>query len=278
MTDHSVLITGGAGKVAALLRPRMARPGRRLRLLDLVAPAPAAELPGGDAIDAAAEEVVIASVTDAAAMTDACRGVDAVIHLGGFSGERTMDDILDANVKGTLVTLEAARDAGVKRVILASSNHGVGFVGRDEAPVPGDVLGRPDTYYGWSKVAMEAAGRMFADRYGMDILALRIGSWFPKPPGVRGLATWLSPDDGARLIEACLSVPSPGFRTLWGISRNTRRWFSLAEGEAIGYDPQDDAEVFAAELIGDGAEPDFDAEPELRRVGGKWCWTELGED
>lgn len=277
MTDQRILITGAAGTVATQLRPRLARPGRLLRLLDLREPLPLKELPDAEAVEHADEEIVLGTVTDPVAMTEACRGMDAVIHLGGLSGETTMDKVIDANIRGTLITLEAARDAGVPRVLLASSNHAVGFAGRDEAPVPGDATGRPDTYYGLSKVAMEAAGRMFNDRYGMDVLALRIGSWFPKPPGVRGLATWLSPDDGVRLIEACLSVESPGFRTVWGISRNTRRWFSLTEGEAIGYRPQDDAEVFAAELIGDGGEPDFDTEPELNRVGGKWCWTGLGE-
>lgn len=277
MTEQRILITGAAGKVASQLRPRLVRPGRTLRLLDLVEPAPLKELPDGESVADADEEIVLGSVTDAETMTAACRDADALIHLGGLSGETTMDRVIDANIRGALITLEAARDAGVPRVVLASSNHAVGFVGRDAAPVPADATGRPDTYYGLSKVTLEAAGRMFADRYGMDVLALRIGSWFPKPPGVRGLATWLSPDDGARLIEACLSVESPGFRTIWGISRNTRGWFSLTEGEAIGYSPVDDSEVFAAELIGDGPEPDFDAEPELKRVGGKWCWTGLGE-
>ena len=110
-----------------------------------------------------------------------------------------------------------------------------------------------------------------ADRFGLDVICVRIGLWFPTPPQNRGLATWLSPDDGARLVEACLSAPSPGFRLVWGVSRNTRRWWSLAEGEAIGYYPKDDAEVFAAERIAELGEPDFANDPELNRVGGWWC-------
>ncbi|MGH8876700.1 MAG: NAD-dependent epimerase/dehydratase family protein [Stackebrandtia sp.] len=269
MTQQRILITGGAGKVAQMLRPRLARDGRSLRLLDLREPEP---LPGtGD------EEVVLGSVTDAAAMAEACRGVDAVIHLGGQSVEATAENVIDLNIRGTLTTLEATRAAGVRRIVLASSNHAVGFCGRDEAPVAANSPGRPDTFYGLSKVTMEAAGHMYADRYGLDVIALRIGSWFPTPPGVRGLATWLSPDDGARLVEACLAVGSPGFRIVWGISRNTRRWFSLAEGQAIGYHPEDDAETYAAELIAEHGEPDFTSDAELNRVGGAWCEVELGK-
>jgi uronate dehydrogenase len=110
----------------------------------------------------------------------------------------------------------------------------------------------------------------------MDVICLRIGLWFPKPPGLRGLAMWLSPADGNRLVEACLSAPSPGFRYVWAISRNTRRWWSLEEGEALGYHPQDDAEVYADELIAAHGEPDFETDPVLTRVGGQWCDVPLG--
>ena len=272
MTSQRILITGGAGEVATLLRPRLVRPRRGLRLLDVREPA---------ALDGTGEEeTVIASVTDLDAMVAACQGVSAIVHLGGRSRENTIDDVIDLNIKGTYVTLEAARRSGVTRVVLASSNHAVGFGHRDEAGPNGlsaELTGRPDTLYGLSKVAMEATGRMYADRYGMDVISLRIGSWFPTPPGLRGLATWLSPDDGARLVEACLAAPSPGYRQVWGISRNTRRWWSLAEGEAIGYHPQDDAEAYAQELIAEHGEPDFDTDPTLNRVGGPWCDVELGK-
>lgn len=263
-----ILITGAAGGIGTLLRPRIARPGRSLRLLDVRRPAEPL---------AADEEVVLGSITDLDAMTEACQDVAAVVHLGGQSVEAPAAEVVRLNMYGTYCVLEAARRAEVDRVILASSNHAAGFHVRGEVPVPADAPGRPDTLYGWSKVAVEAAGRLYHDRYGMDVLCLRIGSWFMRPPGVRGLALWLSPDDGARLIEACLSVPGPGFRVIWGISRNTRRWCSLAEGEAIGYHPQDDAEAFAEELITEHGEPDFAADPVLTRIGGQWCDIPLGE-
>jgi len=89
------------------------------------------------------------------------------------------------------------------------------------------------------------------------VIAIRIGSCFetPLPLGPRGLITWLSPDDGARLFEACLAYPSPGYRLIWGVSDNTRRICSLAEAEALGYKSLDNAERYADQLLaGDGAE------------------------
>jgi nucleoside-diphosphate-sugar epimerase len=268
-----ILLTGGAGKVATSLRSRLATEGRTIRLLDVVEPKPVE--------GAGAEEVVIASLDDPAAMLAACAGVDAIVHLGGQSKEADAEEVLRVNGYGTYCLLEAARQQGIKRVMLASSTHAAGFHVRDDQAypdgMPADLPIRPDTLYGWSKVAVEGIGRLYVDRFGMDVICVRIGLWFPTPPQTRGLATWLSPDDGARLVEACLSAPSPGFRIIWGVSRNTRRWWSLAEGEAIGYCPKDDAEVFAAERIAEFGEPDFRADPELNRVGGWWCDWPLGK-
>jgi uronate dehydrogenase len=268
-----LLITGGAGKVATLLRPRLAAEGRTLRLLDIVAPAP---------VDGSgAEEVVHASLDDPAALLAACDGVDAIVHLGGQSRESDAEDVLRRNAYGTYCLLEAARQTGVQRVVLASSSHAAGFHVRDDERwpdgLPADLPPRPDTLYGWSKAATESLGRLYADRYGLQIVCLRIGLWFPNPPQLRGLALWLSPDDGARLVEAAVSAEDPGFRIVWGVSRNTRRWWSLAEGEAIGYFPKDDAEAWAAERIAEFGEPDFTGDPLLNRVGSWWCDVPLGQ-
>jgi nucleoside-diphosphate-sugar epimerase len=261
-----ILLTGATGGVATFLRPRLTRPGRTLRLLDLHPPEDVT----------AAEEVVLGSITDPGLIAEATRDVDAVVHLGGRSRECAARDVIEANIYGTYQVLEAARAAGIGRVVLASSNHAVGYQPRSGHPLAGESPVRPDSLYGWSKAAVEACGRLYADQYGMDILCLRIGSCFAEPSDLRSLAMWLSPDDCARLIEACLSVPRPGFRILWGISRNTRRWCSLAEGEAIGYHPRDDAEAYAPELIARFGEPDWAADPVLNRVGGVWCTAPLG--
>jgi hypothetical protein len=161
--------------------------------------------------------------------------------------------------------LEAARSVGVTRVIIASSNHAVGFHPYSHDLVPDYVFPRPDTYYGVSKATNEALGSLYHDRYGINVLCVRIGSCFEKPKDHRMLATWLSPDDCARLMEALLNAPNPGFRVLWGISANTPARFSLDEAKTLGYQPQDNAEDYADTL------PPLSISDVDRYIGGTYC-------
>jgi uronate dehydrogenase len=261
-----VLVTGAAGRIGTVLRGALPERGWSLRSLDVIPVQD--ERPG--------EEQIVADVTDLAAMVDAAQGADAVVHLAGVVGESTWRAISHANIEGTYVTLEAARRAGVPRVVLASSNHASGFT-----PRPGqgllreeDAPPRPDTYYGVAKVTMEALGSLYHDRYGMDVVCLRIGSAFPEPTTVRQLATWLSPADTVSLVDAALRAPSPGFSVVWGVSANTRNWWDLSAARALGYEPADDAEVYAEALIEAYGEPDL-TDPVHARVGGEYTLPDL---
>lgn len=256
MADR-VLITGAAGSIGTMLRSRLAHPDRILRLLDI---APISQPTSGEQV-----ETVTADITDLDAMKHAAENVAAIIHLGGIAHESDWPSILHTNIHGTYTVLEAARHAGVKRVILASSNHAVGFHPYPEGLVPDYVFPRPDTYYGVSKATNEALGSLYHDRYGINVLCVRIGSCFERPQDHRMLSTWLSPDDCARLMEALLTTPDPGFRVLWGISANTRGRFSLDEARALGYQPQDDAEDYAEEL------PPPSVSEVDRYIGGPYC-------
>jgi uronate dehydrogenase len=250
-----ILVTGASGSIGRMLRPRLAH--HDLRLTDV----------------RAADGVAALDVTDAAALERACRGVDAVVHLGGKADEGPFEELLAVNVRGTERVLEAAHRTGVPRVVLASSNHAVGLCPRADAGPDGladDVPARPDSYYGWSKAALEALGRLYHDRYGLHVICLRIGSCGEAPTDARDLSVWLSPDDAARLVEAALSAT--GWRLVWGVSANTRRWWSAAGGRAIGYHPRDDAEAWA-DAVG---EPD-PAAPEHQLVGGAVSSKPLGE-
>jgi uronate dehydrogenase len=256
----TILITGAAGRIGTMLRSRLAGPGRTLRLLDT---APLTAGPG--------EQTVTASIADPDAMLSACGGADAVIHLAAISTEATWERIRDDNIQGTYVTFEAARQAGVPRVVYASSNHAVGFAPRSQFPVPDYAFPAPDTFYGVAKVAGEALAALYHHRYRMDMICLRILSCFEKPTSTRSLSTWLSPDDAGRLFEACLTVPAPGFRVAYGVSANTRGgWVSLKEARELGYEPRDDAEVHAAEVIAEFGEPD-PADPVFAHLGGEFC-------
>jgi uronate dehydrogenase len=262
-----VVITGAGGLVGGMLRPRLARPDRTLRLLDLV---PLTAGPG--------EEVLQASVTDLDALTRACTGADAVIHLAGVSGERPWEQVMQTNIHGTYVVFEAARRAGCGRVIYASSNHAVGFTPRDSFPVPDYAYPAPDTFYGVSKAAGEALASLYHSRYGLDAICLRILTCAERPVNIRALSTWLSPDDAGRLFEACLTVPRPGFRVAFGVSDNSRGgWVSLAEARALGFEPQDDAEAFAAEVTAAQGQPD-PADPTLAYLGGQFTFADYNAD
>jgi len=243
VTPRPILLTGGAGQIGRLLRDGLPHSGWSLRCLDIAdmgTPGPA-------------EEFVRADVTDLQALTTAAEGMAAVVHMGGLAGEAAYEDIRRVNIDGTYNVVEAARRAGVPRVILASSNHAVGFTPRGDC-VSVDTRPRPDSFYGVSKVAGEALGSLYVDRYGLDVVCLRIGSQLPRPARARHLSTWLSDGDVVRLVDAALSAPNPGFSVVFGISANTRGWWDMRPGRALGYHPVDDAEDYA-EQMGDEVDP-----------------------
>ena len=260
-----VLLTGAAGRIGTFLRGGLPERGHALRCLDVV---PIVETRPG-------EEHVVADAADLAAMVDATQGVDAVVHMAGISGESTWPAIERANIQGTYAALEAARLAGVQRVVLASSNHATGYTPRPDDGLlrEADAPPRPDTYYGVSKVAMEGLGSLYADRYGLDVVCLRIGTSAEEPTSTRHLSTWLSPDDTLSLVDAALRAPDPGFAVVWGVSANTRNWWDLTSARALGYEPQDDAEVYAGALVEAYGEPDL-SDPVHARVGGEFTTAE----
>ncbi|MBB3084808.1 NAD-dependent epimerase/dehydratase family protein [Geodermatophilus sabuli] len=261
-----VLVTGAAGRIGTVLRGGLPERGWAVRSLDVV---PMTDTRPG-------EEQVVADTTDLTAMEDAVAGVSAVVHLAGIATESTWPAISHANIEGTYCVLEAARRAGVSRVVLASSNHATGYTPRPDGGLLREVDAppRPDTYYGVSKAAMEALGSLYVDRYGMDVVCLRIGSAFAEPTTVRHLSTWLSPGDQVRLVDAALRAPAPGFAVVWGVSANTRNWWDLTAARALGYEPADDAEVFASALVEAYGEPDL-ADPVHARVGGEYTLAQF---
>ncbi len=259
--DDVVLLTGAQGAIGSMLRQSLRRPGRHLRLLD-VAPLSPLE-PGEDA------ELISGSFLDPGVLDDVCRGANTIVHMGGLSHEGySWAEYLEVNIHGTYLLAEAARQAGVGRIVYASSNHAVGFAPlRDDGLVPDYEFPRPDTYYGVSKAASENLLSLYHDRYGLDVVCLRIGSYRDRPSDARSLWSWLSPGDCARLVEASLSTHRPGFRVVWGVSANTRAAVSLDEARAIGYEPVDNAEDFAANVS-----DDHDTWPD---VGGRYTGPDV---
>ncbi|HWI39130.1 MAG TPA: NAD(P)-dependent oxidoreductase [Burkholderiales bacterium] len=211
---------------------------------------------------------------DVSKMADAMRitkGVDAVVHLGGYSVEGPWESIVQANIIGCYNVFEAARKNGVKRVVFPTSNHAVGFYRRDQT-IDHRVYPKPDSRYGVSKVFGEALGSLYADKYGMEMFMIRIGNVGPAPIDKRRLSIWISPRDIAQLVSIGIDHPDIKFEIVYGISGNKRAWYDNSNAFRLGYQPQDDSEGYAQEVLA-REKPASDAIAEAHQ-GGVFCTAE----
>ena len=237
-----VLVTGAAGAIGQVLTLGLEDRGHEIVALDRVPAPEGTSFPWhtGDCADADAVAAVFAA--------QAARGepVDAVVHLAGHPDEQSLPDSIVSHTVTTAALLDAMVEHGVSRFVYAGSNHAVGRTPRpQEGVLTVDHRPRPDTFYGVGKVAAEAVMSLYADRYGMDTVSCRIGSFQPQPQSTRQLA-------------ASLTAPAPGYAVLYGISANTRAWWDLGPGRELGYEPQDDAETFVS-TIASRSEDEFES-------------------
>jgi uronate dehydrogenase len=232
LSQQTWVLTGAGGVVATSLRPGIACQVAKLRLLDI----------GAVVRDHEREEVLVADIRSQEALLKAFQGAYGVIHLAGYADEDDFHDLADVNIVGTFHVFEAARCAGVKRVLYASSNRVTGFYSTDIMVSP-DMPPRPDGLYGVSKVAGESLARLYADKFGLEVAVLRIGSFENEPMDERQLSTWLSPSDNLKAFTSAMLATELTFSVFYAVSRNTRRWWDLQAGLDIGFDPQDDAET-----------------------------------
>lgn len=224
----TLLITGAAGTIGTRLAADLAAQGVPLRLLDRRhpdAPAP----PGA--------EFVQADLRDQGAVEAATAGISAVVHLASLTHEGPFAAMVEHNITGTHHVLEAARRQRVPRVVLASSHHVTGM-----DPVGGPELLAPDSFYAVSKAAAESLGQLYAHKTGIQVVAVRIGSYRDRPSEPRHRATWLSPRDATTLLHAAATRPLPArFLTVYGTSGNSECWWPRTGWDALGYRPADNA-------------------------------------
>jgi nucleoside-diphosphate-sugar epimerase len=206
-----------------------------------------------------------ADIAELDAIRPAFEGVKAVVHLAASTGlAAPFDEILRANVIGTYNVFEAARAAGVERVVYASSGATVSGYEREPpygALVAGryDQLGswrtithetpvRPAGLYGASKVWGEALARYYADAHGMSVICVRIGrvNAEDRPASPRDFSVWCSQRDVVRMIERCLAAPATlRFDVFYVVSRNRWGYRDLDHAQAVlGFEPLDAAEDF----------------------------------
>lgn len=257
MPASDLLITGASGLIGNILRARLAE-RYTIRAVDRRP----RRTPGVRRLDLRRQRGLDGAFT----------GVTAVIHLAEFSSTATSwADVSKNSIPSTMNALEAARRAGVRRFVYASSHHVTGMYEQEEpyrSILAGDYTGldpnavplldsggpvRPDGPYAIGKVVGEATARHYSDRFGLQVICLRIGEVKAedRPTVPRHFATLLTHADLVRLTVSALEAPADvRFGIYYGVSANTWRFWDVSDArETIGFEPQDDAERFRDSFV-----------------------------
>lgn len=233
-----VLVTGAAGRIGSYFAEH-SHEKYKLRLMVQPGEEKAGEI-------AAYGEVVAADLSDLAHLKEICQGMDTVLHLAGDPDpSATWESLLPNNIIGTYNIMVAARAAGCRRVIYASSIHAVSGYSAD-VQVKTDEPVNPGDLYGVTKCFGEALGRYMAEQEGVSVIALRIGSFQPLEAGraedaIRMLDSFISQRDLNQLIEKSIDDERLRFAIFQGISDNRFKRLDISDArELVGYAPQDD--------------------------------------
>jgi NAD(P)-dependent dehydrogenase (short-subunit alcohol dehydrogenase family) len=233
-----VLVTGAAGRIGSYFAAH-APDTYRLRLM-------VQDAAQGAAIEEHGE-VVVADLGDLERLKDLCQGIDTVVHLAGDpSPAATWHSLLPTNIIGTYHTFVAAKSAGCRRVVYASSIHAVSGYPADVQVKTGDPV-NPGDLYGVSKCFGEALGRYMAEQEGLSVIALRIGAFqametVQQESGLPYLDAFVSQRDLHQLITRCIDVEDIRFAVLHGLSDNRFKRLDISDARTlVGYAPQDDA-------------------------------------
>ena len=234
-----VALSGAGGQLGRFLRPALLAQGIDLRSAG--GRRPLNEL-------RPQEDVCHGDLRDPASVDQLLRGVDVLLHLAGTSVERPLPEIIENNLIGLHAVYEGARRHKVKRIVFASSNHAIGMHSVD-TKLGLDCDFRPDGFYGLSKMWGEGLARLYWDKHGIESVCVRIGSAVPKPTEFRQLSTWFGLDDLLQFILCCIEAPEVGFLVAWGVSNNTRSYWTPTGCERLGYVPRQNSEDYAADIL-----------------------------
>lgn len=216
------------------------------------------------------DRVFKADISDIDSLYPAMTGIDVVLNLAAGGGQSSADGMdagwdvmLRDNIVGTYNVLEAAKQSGVKRVVLASSGAVANgyetiepyksLVSTDDAPIP-DFWEMVDEYsepkpvslYGVTKLFGEDLGRYYAATSGISVINLRISYCLPEdePGPGRGQANWSSHRDLQQITTLCIEAPPEiKFDIFWATSDNRKLFRDNSRAKKVlGYKPQDGAE------------------------------------
>ena len=260
-----IVLTGAAGRLGGYLRKPLAAKCETLVSTD-IAPLTGSLIKG--------ESFVQADLADYAKMAEIIKGADMVVHFGGHPDEKPFEDILHANIIGCYNIWQAAHEAGVRRIVYASSIHAVGLHPKTTA-INIHTPHRPDSYYGLAKCFAEDMAKLYWDKKGLEAVCLRILSC-ANVTNSRALGSWLSYDDLIHLVERAVDTPTTGFAVIYGVSNNDRSPVDNSGASFLGYRPRDNAEQFAEDILANAPEPD-PRDPDQMMHGGPFATTDLGE-
>jgi len=254
---ENLLVTGAAGGIGKALRPLLADMAKSVVLSDIVE------------IDdlSAHERFQACELSDGVAVRTLVEGVDGIIHLGGISVEQPFELILNGNIIGAYNLFEAARQADRPRIIFASSNHAIGFYRRDQN-IDNTVVPRPDSLYGVSKAFGESLASLYADKFSLECLSVRIGSLFPEPINPRMLATWLAVEDFADLCARAFAAPRLGHTIIYGMSANDETWWDNTNAAFLGWHPKHSSAKWRVKVLAAAGREDPDSREVVFQGGG----------
>jgi uronate dehydrogenase len=216
---------------------------------------------------------IAADLADAAAVERAAEGVEGIVHLGGQPVEAPWETILRSNIEGTYNLFEAARKQGVQRVVFASTNHAVGFYPREQI-IDTRALPLPDSRYGVSKAFGEALGALYAYKFGLGVLCIRVGNVNEAPIDQRRLSIWVKPSDLASLVRIGLEHEGLVYEVVYGMSDNVRGWWDNSRARELGYSPQGKSEDYVREALAAQAQLPTDPIGDYFQ-GGPFCSEEF---
>lgn len=243
-----VLVTGATGRIGSYFCEH-AHDRYNLRMTDL----PDVNSDIRDAI-APLGAYTAADLTDLDACKTLCEGIDTIVHLAGNpSPAATWDALLPQNILATYNVFAAAKAAGCRRVVYASSIHAVSGYPPDVQVKTSEPV-NPGDLYGVTKCFGEALGRYMANREGVSTIAIRIGAYQPlanakKKKSLAFLDAFVSRRDLTQLICCSIDVEDVVFAVVHGVSDNRFKMLDISDArEVLGYDPQDDVTEMQPDL------------------------------
>jgi nucleoside-diphosphate-sugar epimerase len=251
-TDRRVLVTGAAGRIGSYFAEHSADRYQLRLMLDETES-------GKDGKNTERPldefgEIVRGKLSDPQWLTEQCRGMDTVVHLAADpSPSATWDSLRQNNIEGAYNMMVAARAAGVRRLVYASSIHAVSGYAKDVQVKPGEAV-NPGDLYGVSKCFGEALGRYMAEQEGLSVICIRIGAFQPRDraeqrEALNLLDAFVSHRDLTQLLRLCIENESLRFAIFQGLSNNRFKRMDISNArELVGYEPQDDFTALNEEL------------------------------